>query len=66
MAIVLFIGGILAGLYGFLILANAQSAIHEIESFVLFLIAAVLISGACIVDGIKQGFKKLSAAKTEG
>ncbi|MDB5336148.1 MAG: hypothetical protein JWN70_1767 [Planctomycetaceae bacterium] len=39
-------------LFGMLILSAAKSAIHEIEAFIVFLIAAVLLSGAAIVDAI--------------
>jgi hypothetical protein len=39
----------LATIVGFLILGNAGSAIHEIEAFIVFLIAAVLFSGGAIV-----------------
>jgi hypothetical protein len=37
-----------------MILADARSAIHEIEGFVLFLISAVLLIGAAIVDAIQS------------
>jgi hypothetical protein len=37
-----------------MILAAAKSAIHEIEAFLLFLISAVLLIGAAIVDAIKS------------
>jgi len=33
-------------------LAGAKSAIHEIEGFLLFLISAVFLVGAAIVDAI--------------
>lgn len=44
----------LAFLAGAGILAGAQSAIHEIEGFMLFLICAVLISGAATVGAINR------------
>lgn len=59
MAVFLFVIAVLVGGFGGLILMNAQSAIHEIEAFVLFLTAAVLVSGACIVDTVKTGFAKM-------
>ncbi len=49
----LFLGFLCTSIIGVSILLGAQSAIHEIEAFILFLIAAVLFSGACIVDSIK-------------
>ena len=59
MAVFLFILAVLAGAFGALILASAQSAIHEIEAFMLFLIAAVFIVGACVVDAVKAGFARV-------
>ena len=52
MRIFLLILCLLSGLAGLLIFAAAKSAIHEIEAFVLFLIAAVFLVGAAIVDAI--------------
>ena len=52
MRFLLFVLAVLAFLAGGGILAGARSAIHEIEAFVLFLIGAVFISGAGIVDAI--------------
>jgi len=52
MRILLFILAILAFLAGGSVLAAAQSAIHEIEAFILFLIAAVFFSGAGIVEAV--------------
>lgn len=46
---------------GAAIFAAAHGAIHEIEAFMLFLIAAVLLSGAAIVDAIHVVRKKLDA-----
>lgn len=60
MRVILFILAILALLAGFGILAGAKSAIHEIEGFVLFTIAAVLFSGACILDAILQLAKRIN------
>jgi hypothetical protein len=47
---------------GGLIIASAQSAIHEIEAFMLFLIGSVLLVGSATVDAIKVACKKLEAA----
>jgi len=46
----LLILGLLTGLGGLAIFGGAESPIHEIEAFVLFVVSAVLISGAAIVD----------------
>jgi len=45
---------------GFVILTSAKSAIHEIESFILFLIAAVLLIGGSIVQYLSQSIDKTS------
>jgi hypothetical protein len=54
MRIVLFLLCVLSFLVGFIILAAAKSAIQEIEGFLLFLISAVFLVGAAIVDAIKS------------
>ncbi len=54
MRIFLFILCLLSFLVGTMILAGAKSAIHEIEAFLLFLIAAVFLVGAAIVDAIQS------------
>jgi len=61
---ILFIGFVIALLIGGSILLSAQSAIHEIEAFILFLISAVLLAGACIVDAV-NGVKKEIREKLE-
>jgi len=43
---------------GMMIMLASKSAIHEIEAFVLFLIAAVLLSGAAIVRSLEKNFDK--------
>ncbi|AMV20634.1 tetratricopeptide repeat protein [Planctomyces sp. SH-PL14] len=48
--------------FGIALLGAARSAIHEIEAFVLFLIAAVLLSGAGIIEAVNLASKKLLAA----
>lgn len=52
MRILLFILAILAFLVGVSILNAAKSAIHEIEAFILFLMSAVFISGAGVVEAV--------------
>lgn len=46
------VGYVFVGL-GVLVYAIAKSAIHEIEAFILFLIAAVLISASNIIKAIE-------------
>jgi GYF domain 2 len=62
MRIVLFLLCVLAFLAGGGILAAAQSAIHEIEAFILFLISAVLLVGASVVEAINAARKKIEAS----
>jgi hypothetical protein len=64
MRVVLFVLSAIAGLYGFLVLAVAKSAVHEIEAFVMFTVAAVLLSGAGIVDAVTALRNDLSAGKS--
>jgi hypothetical protein len=52
MRIFLFILCVLSFIAGLMILAGAKSAIHEIEAFLLFLIGAVFLVGAAIVEAI--------------
>lgn len=52
MRIILFLLGILSFLCGAVILAGAKSAIHEIEGFLLFVVSAIFISGASVIDSI--------------
>ncbi len=59
MRVLLFIVGLAAFLYGASVLAVAQSAVHEIEASILFLIGAVFISSAAIVEAVNGVHKKL-------
>lgn len=52
MRILLFLLAVLAFLAGAGVLTAAKSAIHEIEAFILFLIGAVFISGAGVVEAV--------------
>lgn len=64
---VLFLLAILALLSGVGIFASAKSAIHEIEGFLLFTIAAILASGAVVtdaVDSLKAKIEKEPARKS--
>jgi hypothetical protein len=59
MRILLFVLGLVAFLCGASVMAVAQSAVHEIEAFILFLIGAVFVSGAAIVEAVNGVRKKL-------
>jgi len=61
MRVLLVVLAVLAFLAGAGILEGAQSAIHEIEAFMLFLIGAVFFSGAAIVGSVTLMRKKLEA-----
>ena len=50
----LLLWGVLAGLYGLLVLANAASAIHEIEAGVAFMIATMSIGLAGVIEAIEK------------
>jgi len=52
MRFVLFVLALLAIFAAFAILAISKSAVQEIEGFLVLTIAAVLLSGAAIVDAI--------------
>ena len=54
MAWLLLLLGTSAGVSGFLSLANTRLAIDKIESLLLFLIAAVLITGGAVVRAIDR------------
>jgi hypothetical protein len=52
MRILLFLIAVLAFLSGMGILASAKSAVHEIEGFILFLLAAICLSGDGIIEAV--------------
>ena len=54
MRVFLFLLSLVSFLAGSSVLLGASSAIHEIEAFVLFLIAATLLSGAAVVEGLNR------------
>lgn len=64
MKVVLFVLSVLAFLAGFAILQGSKSAIHEIEAFVLYIVSAVLFSGAAIVGAINRVAEKVDASKS--
>jgi hypothetical protein len=59
MRILLFLLSIISLLAGSAILVAAESAIHEIEAFILLLISAVLLTGAAIIEAINRLRKEL-------
>jgi hypothetical protein len=52
--IFLFVLCVLSFLAGFITLADAKSAIQEIPAFLLFVMGAVLLVGATIIDAIES------------
>jgi len=65
MRVLLFLLAVLALLAGAGILAAAQSAIHEIEAFILFLIGSVFISGASVVEAVNLLRKEVAAVNMQ-
>lgn len=59
MRILLFGLGVVAGLLGIAVLTESQSAFHEMEGLLLFTIAAILVTGAAIVEAQNQVKDKL-------
>ena len=51
-----------AGLAGFAVLGASRSAMHEVEAFLLFTVAAVLLSGAAIVEAVNLSARQIIAA----
>ena len=54
MRILLFVLAVLAFLSGAGVLVSAKSAVHEIEAFILFLVAAVCLSGAGVIEAVNR------------
>ena len=52
MRFILFLLAALTHLAGIALFSQAKSALHEVEGFVVLLIAAVLLAGATIADDI--------------
>ena len=63
MRVFLFLLSVLSFFAGGLIFIGSKSAIHEIEAFVLFLIAATLLSGAAVVGALNR--RKKDSSKVE-
>ncbi len=53
MKIFFWVASILLILFGLMIFSQAESAIHEIEAFLLFLISSVMMVGAGIIGAIE-------------
>lgn len=58
------IAGVVFSIMGGLMYMTAASAIHEIEAFLLFLIAAVFFVGANIVAAIEAGRRSAATLST--
>ena len=61
MRFILFALSFVAFLAGSAVLASSKSAIHEIEGFMLFVVSAVCLSGAGIVEAITLLRKDLTS-----
>ena len=59
MRIFLFVLALAFGLFGAVILSRSEGAIHEIEALICFLIGAVFLSGAGIIDAVLQARPKV-------
>jgi hypothetical protein len=68
MVILLFVLSLLALFVGIAILSMAKSAIHEIEAFLLFIIASLLFVGAAIIEAIRAAAEQRAtgAGRTGG
>ncbi len=65
MRILLFILAIFALFAGATILVDAQGAIHEMEALILFLISAVFITGAGVVEAVNLLRKEMATVKKQ-
>jgi len=59
MNVLLYIAGALAFLLGLLPLVVAKGVIHEIQAFVMFVIAAILITGGGIIGALHKIYERL-------
>ena len=59
---ILFILSGIAFFIGFAILVSAESAVHEIEAFVLFIIGAIFFTGAAIFCALKSIEEKIGTS----
>ena len=65
LAFILFLGSIAVFLFGGSILLGTETVMHEITAMLVFLIAAVLFTGAFICDEVRMTRKELKKAKKE-
>lgn len=65
MRVLLFLFAVVALLAGAGILNAAKGALHEIEAFILFLIGAVFISGAGVVEAVSLLRKEVQTLRGE-
>jgi hypothetical protein len=61
----MFMMAFMAALWGLTVLVSAKSAVHEIEAFILFLIASVLFGSFVIASRLADILKAVAPAKTE-
>jgi hypothetical protein len=59
MSVLLVIVSFVVAFIAFGFLLGAKSAIHEIEAFVLFLIASVFFVGGCLLGSVNNVLKEL-------
>ena len=59
---VLLVLGVLIAFFGMAVLAGSKSAVHEIEAFILFLIATVMVSTFTVTDAINRTAKRFEEA----
>jgi hypothetical protein len=58
MKVFLLVLAFLAFCFGFLQFVTSKSEIHEVEAFVLILVAATLFAGATIIEAVERGHRK--------
>jgi hypothetical protein len=57
--LILLLLSFLAALLGVLLLKYSKGAIHDVEGFLLWLIAAVLLAGAAVADAVVTARKRI-------
>lgn len=63
MRLILFLLALYSGAEGFHAISNAKTVMHEIEGLLFWLIAAVLLGSAAIVDAVHSSAKKKSTSE---
>jgi hypothetical protein len=59
MRVILFLFAALAVLASIAVFSQSQSAVHEIEGFVLLLTASVLLAGAATVEAVRLAGERI-------